>query len=284
MTPDEARRTIASYLTGQRVRGEDLERAWAIARSDADHLRHLTREFGMEEHWISDCDVFRSSIAEFSEMSRREREREAPELLQHAEVCEACRRAYWDFRPLWISEATHAVAAKGRTIIRELAERIRLAVDAAGRLLELGPGPQSVREPLVAATVGTALTGSVLEAGAGLPPELERKEWVLPDEETKWTIRLAVSGLPSGDARVTLRLEGEAGIFKSAQVRIEVRAAEGDSLLLAGRLSDFETEPILLPRGSWILRLLATTAEGSRVWEIPLDITEGAGANGETDE
>ena len=269
MTPAEAKKTIACYLAGQRVSRAVLENAWSVLHSAAEQLRPLGEELGLEGEWGSECDVFLSHLAEFSELSKTEREQRMPESVAHVEDCASCRRAYWNVRPLWISEAASALQQKAGAIRRRLAEPIRLAIDQTARLLEQGIGPLSTAE-IAGATAG-ALLGAAPEGRFAEP--MERKEWMLKDEQEGCVIHLIVCGLPSGQAGVNCALEAASpAAAQPEQARIELRDAEHDSLHLAGRLSDFQAEPILLPQGSWILRVQSSSREGARTWDLPLEL------------
>src|SRR5262245_55741098 len=96
----EAKKVLAAYLAGQRVTGEDLRRALAALGGDQTSLGALAEELtgGREP---DECAMFRDRMAEFSEMSRAEREREAPEMAAHLKSCPSCRRDYWEIAPLW---------------------------------------------------------------------------------------------------------------------------------------------------------------------------------------
>jgi hypothetical protein len=255
----EARKIITLYLTGNDVAHEPLARACEVARSDEQYAKSLIEELGLHEDWTSECDVFRSHVAEFSEMSREERAQEMPTLVTHVEACLVCRRTYWHVTSLW--EAAVAIKGQIKTTCKRLAEHIRLTVDKAGRLEERGCGPLPLTHAFFAAVL------------AAPTEEAEREEWILPDEDGQYAIHLVVCGLPSGTVTVSYTLQGEhEAIPQARHIRLEVCKAGSDMPMASGPLSTFQTQPIQLRQGSWVLRLQAPSPSGNRTWEIPLDI------------
>ena len=254
MTVHEARQAIASYLLGQPVARIVLKEACVVLNSDPAQMNLITGDLGLEPDWTSACDAFRLRLAELSDRETM------PEALAHLETCVACRRAYWDVRPLWVSMAARA--------LRRLAEPLRLAIDQATRLVEQGIGPLSIGTP--------APVAGLLGADTGAPPE--RREWLFADEQAGCTLRVSVAGLPGGKVGVTCAIEGEAATTPPVEdTRVEVRDAERDALHLAGRLVDFRAQPILLPPGSWILRVRWVRPQGECGWEVPLELSEAPG-------
>ena len=266
MSPADARRIIAAYLAGRPVSGEQLSAASETLRSDSGHMRFLDEELGGGE-WVSGCDLFLSRAAEFCELTAVEREHRMPELSRHVERCPACREVFWNIRPLWTWRAADDIRARASSLRRVLGEQIRIAADAAGRLFELGLGPGAVGPRLVASTA--ALPGA---------DALSAKQWVLRDDEGGFVIRLSVTArMEDHAAAVVCSFDSGTRGIPPPPVRLEVRDQKTDALFLGGRLADFETEPMLLSEGSWILRLRVADDAGERIWEVPLTIEFGGG-------
>lgn len=261
MSPAEAKNIIAAYLAGRPVSDEQLSEASEMLRSDSDYGRYLNEEIAGGE-WVSGCDLFLSRAAEFCELAPAERLRRMPELSGHVEQCPACREVFWRIRPLWTSRATGEIKARASSLRRVLAEQIRIAASTAGRLIEQGLGPLAIEPRLVAATA----------APLGLDA-MPAKQWELPDDESGCVIRLLVAARAE-DAAAAIVCSIDCGIQTGPPppVRLEVREQATDALFLGGRLADFETEPIVLPAGSWTLRLRMTDDSGERIWEVPLSI------------
>lgn len=268
----KAKSIVASYLTGHRVQQDILLKAFEVARMDEEYLQYLSVELGTTPAGGSNCVIFLSRVAEFSEMSEGERQRETPELLSHVKACPSCRRAYWRVRPVWVLETAGAVKDKLRTITKVLIEPIRIAVDRAGRLLEVEGGT-------AAYDLDRAAVGSLM-GGHGEPSpennetdEQDRRRWVLSDEDANCHIRLLLCVLPSGETKMSCVVEAAPPVLMEAdRVRVEVRSAEDRALFLAGRLADFRTEPILLPEGSWSVELECPIGGQAYTYKIPVNI------------
>jgi hypothetical protein len=268
MDNSTAKKIIASYLSGYRdVSREELRQACEAVRSDRQYLDYLKDELGLSEDWTSECDVFIENAAEFCEMTGEERKREMPDMLAHLDRCPSCLRAYWDIEPLWISRA----ATAARAITRELGHRIRLVIDSAGRLRQQGLGPPALEyRPIAAALSGPPS----YEAAPDLPTAraTARKEWSLKDDEAVCNLRIVLDGAATGGAALTCSIEYEAPAPRPDEARIEIREASTSRLYLAGKLSDFESEPILLPTGSWQIIIQSSSHAETRSWRIPLEI------------
>ncbi|HWP43707.1 MAG TPA: hypothetical protein VNO14_10760 [Blastocatellia bacterium] len=263
MDSPEARRIIASYLSGyQTVTREELFEACEAIKSDDVYMKYLREELGLGDDWVILCDVFEERVGEFSDMSPGERSDEMPELVDHLDSCGSCRRLYWRVSPLW----KEAPPARDRSFIRELGEHIRLLVDKAGRLRELGLGPPALRF----APVATRL--SEPEDPSQLPFAAKRKEWSLHDEAADCHLKLIVEGQQDGATLSCSIQPGQTSKVSAEQTRIEVRDAASGSLLIAGRLSDIAADPINLPFGSWLIHLLSRGREDSFAWRVPLEI------------
>jgi hypothetical protein len=277
MTPWEAKRMMASYLTGRRVSREDLEQARALIGEEGPTRRFLAEELGTHEEWVSECDVFLSRLAEFSELAAEERERRMPRLAAHLEACPACRQAYWDVKPLWITRVAREAAGGVQEMCRGLAERIRLGVDQVGRLLEEGLCPPSlVLEPLAAGAPGRVAAA--------------HRVWELRDEDSGAAIHLEIAGGAGGGIAVNCALESleplRPGMIRTrgavAPPRLEVLRQPGGELLLSGSLTDFQTEPFVLPPGEWVIRVSGGAGTEGCLWEIPLSVEAKPSAGEET--
>ncbi len=125
-----ARRLVAAYLAGATMAEGELRAAWGDARDDADFAAHLRDELGLD---LDDtpCASFRDGAAAFAELPPAARDREVPDLAEHARDCPTCRRLLWQLRPLWDVDGV-------------LAEPIRVAVGAGVRDRGLGPPAEAV--------------------------------------------------------------------------------------------------------------------------------------------
>jgi hypothetical protein len=260
----DALAVLARYLAGERVPGADLERAWAALKRDPARAAHVERTLGVHG-WDNVCDTFLSNLAEFASLTQAEREREMPELLRHAESCASCRRAYWRIKPLWVVEASQAVA-QGVHLV--LAEAIRVATDAAGRLVEVGLGPPALAVRRVAATAGAPTQ----ERLAGAEP----LEWPLADEDMGVKLKPTLIPREDGGAEMTLRLEADAA-REAGSLRVDVRTVEGRRIL-AGRLAAIESEPLVLESGSYVVHVEAS--ELRRSWTLRIELLRRAPERG----
>ncbi len=266
MDTTEAKRIIASYLTGhQRVTREELNQACESIKSDEVYLLYLRQELGLGDDWVILCDAFAERAAEFCEMSDEERRDEMPDLLEHLGTCGSCRGLYWEISPLWREQA----AATARSFTRELSERIRLLIDKAGRMREQGLGPPPIYLPQVVPTLSPSEEGLPELAGAE-----KRKEWSLIDEAADCELKITIEGQAGRGAKVSCWIQpGPSQRISAERTSIEVCDAATGSLLLAGKLSDIEVEPIYLAPGSWLIHLLTEGREGSFDWRIPLELS-----------
>jgi len=272
MQIEDARRLIASYLTGRPVSGEALAAACEMAKTDAEYIQYLKEELGLRSDWVSECDVFLSNLAEFGEMSSEERDTEMPGLMSHLAHCQSCRRAYWEVVPLW-KPAT--APGGGGPSVKRLAEGLVVVADTFGRVRQSGWGPSPEEVVVAAAAAG----GEPAAAGLGGPQVgphgMGPRRWVFRDEEGGCTIHLEVCGRESGGMAIGCRLEAaEASPATSARLRLEVRQVDNNVLFVAGPLANFLAAPLFLPWGEWLIRLLAAGAADTHVWEIPLSLEQ----------
>lgn len=263
MNSAEAKKVLAAYLAGQRVGEEELRHAMAALAGDQTTARALAEELAGDSPF-RDCEMFREQMAEFSGMSRAEREREMPEMAARLESCASCRHDYWEIAPLWRDIERTASAA-----IKQLTEGIRLALSRAGSLLDAGSGPpardfQPVFGTLSASPEETPATDSS-------DANVIRKKWTLRDDEALCKIRLVLDGLPSGQAELSCLLEADpASDVEVAKARIEIRNAESRRRIAAGPLADFQR--ITLEPGPCVIKLQVEGRGKSHTWEIPLAI------------
>jgi hypothetical protein len=267
MNLEEAKSLIARYLTGQPVAVERLRVACEAVRPDWDYLQHLRQELGLHDDWSSDCDSFLANVAELSELSRSQREREMPELVTHLAACDTCRRAYWSINPAWVARSADALKENAGQLRKELAEQICLAFDELGNLIEQGFGPPASSPELVFGTMSGG--GEFFPSEAG---EQERKkQWSLADEESGWVVQFETEACSETEVsfRCSIRRKFDE-LLDASGVRIEVWDAQNKALHLAGALGDFAQEPLVLTGGSWLLRLQTSDKDGELSWEIPL--------------
>lgn len=258
MNLHEAKAVIASYLVGRRVPRADLEEACRELRGDGDYLRALWWRVGLLPDRVDRCDATRSRVAEFSELTHGEREREMPEMVEHLAGCISCRRSYWAVQPAWVSTAIAGLREGVKDVGRRLTEGIRLVLDGTSRLVEALSGPT----PVVPHFVDGTLAGQ---------EEEDRQEWVLQDSETGFAVRLVIGVLDSGEACLTCAVEGE-GAPPPGEIRIELCRSEGGALHHASRLSDVQSEPLIVTPGTW--RVFLHLAQGAKTpfYEIPIEI------------
>jgi hypothetical protein len=270
MIPAEAKKIIAAYLTGQPVAEQTLAQACTAISADAEYSRYLATELGLFPHLPRECEMFRASLADFSELSAEARARLLPESLAHVATCQACRAAYWQMIEVWQTVPPTDVRPDGTASNKRLAEGISLLLDSAGFITQQGVGPPpSAQQPYA-----TTLSAPPQTAQVACPAEPERKEWVLTAEDENWSIRLVVAGLPGG-VNVSCAVEAEPpSELDAAGVRVEVFAATGNSLYFSGRLAAYQLEPIFLPQGSWRIVLTYENHAGTHRREVPLEIIE----------
>ncbi len=273
MNSAEAQKVLTAYLAGQRVSEEELRRALAALDGDQTSGRALAETLAGDQP-LDDCEMFFEQLAEFSELSRAAREREAPEMSAHLESCPSCRQDYWAVAPLWrdLEPAAHAAS-------KQLTEGIRLALNHAGRLLDAGLGPPARDFQPVFGTLRTRGSKPAETSTTDSPAaEVIRKEWTLRDEEALCEIRFVVDGSSSEQAALTCWLEADqSSAVEVASAQIEIREARSGRRIVAGPLANFRRRPIPLEPGSCIIRLRAAGQGKDYTWEIPLAIDAPAG-------
>jgi hypothetical protein len=263
MTPGEAKTIIAAYLTGQSVGHLELQAACDVAGKESEYASFLAEEFGLNQNWVSDCALFLAQAAEFCALTNEQRASERPEVMMHVEDCPSCREVFWTIAPLWTNYTTADRDSGITTLVRRLAEQIRLIVAATGQLRESGFGP-----PANAGKPVAALAGSALELTAD---STTRKEWTLTDDEAGCILRLSVAAGTPGRSGLSCMIECDDPIIIE-QARIEVHETTSRTLQLAGRLVDFQAAPFYLEPGSWTITVRSPAPEGPQSWEIPLRI------------
>jgi hypothetical protein len=263
MNSAEAKKVLAAYLAGQRVGEEELRRAMAALSGDQTSMRALAEELTGDSP-PRDCEMFREQLAEFSEMSPAEREREMPEMAAHLESCASCRRDYWEVAPLWRDLERTAHAA-----VKQLKEGIRLALSRAGSLLDAGSGlPARDFQPVFGTLSGSPEETPATDSGDA---NVIRKKWTLRDEEALCEIRLVLDGLPSGQAELSCLLEADpSSDIEVAKAQIEIRDAESRRRIAVGPLANFQR--LTLEPGSCVIKLRVEGSGKSHTWEIPLAI------------
>jgi hypothetical protein len=263
MNTAEARRTIAAYLTGARIARDAVEEACGtLNRSDPDYVRCVRREFGLSGGDASGCVRFRARLAEFRQLDAEQARAEMPELVAHRAVCAACWDAYWSLRPSWVAAAPPAV----RQQVLEDALCVQIAARGV-RALGRGVPPTPVASVAAAADECKAPGGA-----AGDSPVRQWQQWDLSDPSAKTTVRVAVHHAPGN--RVSVRVElrgGTAAEGPPVKASIEIWDMRRNQSFGGGPLSSF-AKGLVLPPGSWLLRVQLDAVEGERGWSIPLDI------------
>jgi hypothetical protein len=253
---DDAKKIMASYLTGDTVTNDDLVDACeTLNRGDRGYIEFLEEEFGLPDATPDLCEVFADRVAEFGEMSEAERRAELPELAAHVEACAECQSMY---REIYLSAFAAGVNWAGGQL-RRLAEPIRLLVGWAGELSPFGLGPLEMAP------------GRSVARGMALGPAAPvRKVWELHlDEKTGLVLRVQIGSLKRSDVEVSFALSGPASNEEAAGMRVASYRLEGDKQVgyTSGPLSEFQAKGLILGRGSWLLRLTSASGIG---WEIPL--------------
>jgi hypothetical protein len=236
---DDAKKIMASYLTGDTVTNDDLVDACeTLNRGDRGYIEFLEEEFGLPDATPDLCEVFADRVAEFGEMSEAERRAELPELAAHVEACAECQSMY---REIYLSAFAAGVNWAGGQL-RRLAEPIRLLVGWAGELSPFGLGPLEMAP------------GRSVARGMALGPAAPVRK---------------VCSLKRSDVEVSFALSGPASNEEAAGMRVASYRLEGDKQVgyTSGPLSEFQAKGLILGRGSWLLRLTSASGIG---WEIPL--------------
>jgi hypothetical protein len=254
MTPADARRIVADYLVGRRVSRQDLEQACAELNSDAVSRAPLVRELGPHDPG-SGCERFRANLAAFSELPESEQRTRMPAAAAHATACAACRAAYWEVRPHFMT----TLATATRQAVRRLANHIEIAVERVEGLVEGGLGPVAVPS--------SAAPGLATLADPDDHRTTERS-WQLRDEETGTSVELAVRLADDGTLAIGCRVDGPATGVRAA--RIELRNP-ANRTSYSGELSDLAHDTLHLDPGTpgtWVIRVLTP----EHVWELPVDV------------
>jgi hypothetical protein len=290
MNADEAADAIAKYLAGGPADRQQLAKACEAVNADEECRQFFCDEFGLAGPPETTCEKFDAHVAELAEMTSAQREREMAELVRHAEQCARCRQTYWDVREPWISQAVAVATARGRQVVRTLAEGIRLAIGRAGEIIECGLSPPSVLCPVVAGMNRGRLMG---EAAAGPPgPESEERAWTLEDEvpaeggegsetrQVKITVRVRIAA--KGKALLSCLVEGLpegelAGMHLVVSGRKLPRTKDGKGVPyhFQARLADYLDKAVEVPAGEHVIRIQWEGSRLSRAWEIPLSLGPG---------
>jgi len=266
----EARKIIAAYLVGDPVPDADLELALQLTAADKPFAQHVRQEHGDHGDWVTDCDVFQSRLDEFAEAGPEEQARRFPSLLKHYRGCRACYDAYWQVMPIWTEDGSDSEMSQGQGRERSLSGSIVLSISPGGAVIHDGIGvPPQVRAELYRAAGP--------DSAESPPRDVDRRQWVLDDADAGIVIRLQVSGTPSGEGTVEITVTAEPDSpVKPARMQLRVSDRISGAVHLAASLSTFQREPLVLPPGSWTLRLESETAKGVYSWEVSLILEQRA--------
>jgi hypothetical protein len=281
MNVHEARRCLATYLVGGRVSPDDYLAACSTVRTeDPVYWHDLCRELGLHEDWASECAAFLENMAEFAEMSPEQRRREGAGALGHLEICRECRKALWEVAPVWLS----LYPASGSSAVRRLGEPLVLRIQPSGRLADGGIGlPAEEEITPVAAAAGwepevpdAARVEALVSDDIPQAEPAETKRWAISDPEAQCVVSLAIRARGPDEAALWLDVE------PAGECRLELADAQLAAIpsgrkypAQSGPLRDFRADAIILPRGSWIVRVSVPGPEGGRVWEVPLELEVG---------
>jgi hypothetical protein len=246
----EAKKVVASYLTGGRIGRQELEDACdTLNRGEPRYVGFLREEMGLPLPITSLCDVVIDRAAEYGLMSPDARRTELPELGEHMATCAECKAFY---REVYLSAFAAGMRRVGQGL-RRLAEPIRLLMPESGGLRPVGLGPEDLAPaPAVGSLMGP-------RAVAGESTDREQRTWSIPlDEDSGLAIELRMRS--RGDkVELNLALQG-----RSAETAADMTFECGG---VHGRVRDFQVTTIKLSPGVSTLRLKV----GDEVrWEIPL--------------
>jgi hypothetical protein len=250
MDPSQAKLKLAAYLAGEALPPQEVQSCWEAIQADNDHVLYLLEELGLAQP--ASCDTFAERAPEFSEMTTEQRQREAPELAAHAESCPRCRALLWELKSFWARAGSAAT----------LAEPLTLALFPTGELAQRGLGPPG-RVP-----EARARAADVPRPGSPTP-EGVRREWLLEDPESRCTLRLVVRGLKR-EVALGLSLESPTPAPWTQQADLKVYDTTRNRLYLAGTLAEYQSEPLLIPPGTWKVLVEARPPQGRLTWEVPL--------------
>lgn len=254
MDIQESRSVITSFLVGRRIERSVLQQAIEAMKADRDYAAHLCHVLGRQACWVTECDAFRSCLAEFAEMPPEQRQHDMPQSVAHLVECDECRRAYWQVVGFWRS------AMADRQPVRRSQAPIIVRIGPEGQVQSDRSGlPPTPREAIAQA--------AAYQAEAGSP-----ESWELEDDQSDLVVHLAVHSDRAGRAVLRCRIEqADGSVADPQQIRAELRDLRTGTIGFAGPLKSFERSGMVLEPGMAQLRLTALTQPGAPTWEIDLE-------------
>jgi hypothetical protein len=276
MNREDARETVAAYLSGQRlVDSKALAEALGSLAGEQRYREAFIAEVGLSAEYQSDCRVFYSRAAEICECPSGQVVERFPALMQHLENCEKCKRVYWGIKPLWIESVTLAAGRKAEQLVHRFAVSIRLLADASGLAQIPGLAPMGLSVGQVAATANRPIKKERAENQAAVGPG-GGLEWPVSDAEWGLDLVLAVTAPRESQHGYLLecRPSGEDAAKMAMGLRVTLRSAESNNLLFSGPLKLFQECPVALDPGAYLVQIDSSEA-ASKSWVIPVEIEAG---------
>lgn len=259
--------TIAAYLVGAPVERSALDAACAQLRDTPTAVAAMRRLFAPPTPADTDCAAFDANLPELVDMSPSERETSRSRLMAHARQCRVCRTRYRTLAFRWLP--VHLVPRLRDALtasVRTLGTAIRVTIDAGRRGLAL-----DAETELLYATEG-AFAGALLGTpDAGSAPAAR---FDIADTEGGIAFHIRCLPEPAGtDILTEIVVTDAAGDrVDPARVTLNLRSASDLTLHTACTLDYFESGPLVLQPGAWLLEFaLAGGAPGQR-WCIPLNL------------
>ena len=255
----EGKSVINSFLMGQHVEQILLSQAIEAVCADPEYTAYLQNVFGNHSCWVTECDIFRSRLAEFAEFSPAQREQYMPQSAKHFAACDECRQAYWQVVGAWDSN----VVDQNRTV-RRLRAPIAFRVGSEGQILLDRSGPPPLRHDVVAAAAyGAEVT--------------QPKLWELDDVEGDLVVHLAIQRHQTGGVEVRCRIEQTSGLIVDPRhVRAEVCDIQTGVVRLAGPLTNFVRNGLVVEPGASRLCLTMSSGTVTSTWEMDLEYSSDA--------
>jgi len=265
---EQAKKDVATYLKGDHVAEERLMNACRVLnQQNSDAVRRLRESMLADSQRAVVCMRFLANLAEFCEMSSRERLQEMPELVLHVFDCDDCRQAVWAIKrgQIWskISSTTTPIVSLAQTTIKDLTTCVRFTLDKVNGMLTWDQECELLfgnARPAMAMTMGKApgMDNASDESCVRTEPEpVLRKEWCITDDETGFAFRFCTRPKPGSDVTIL-----ELGLLKASgepvphsQVGVEVTNDETSELHASCPLDLLDDAPLELGLGRWSVEL-----------------------------
>ena len=270
---EEAKKTIARYLIGERVTQDALKRACDLLnKEDPEAVHRLRMEMGLEIGESFECEVFRENAAEFCEMRKEERLHEMPDVVAHLESCGRCRRV---FEEIGRERVWDVIKRTAKSVVKELVGAITLIVDGAANLWErqVNPAISLELEPVALAAHALGEPTELMEEPLLAGPRLLRK-WRILDEDTGFCLDFTARG-KVGLNVVVLECEvtdAEQRVFPAERAWVELVETTTKAVHASDWLSRFAESPLELVAGSWMLKVRCERQGRAIEWNVPFGV------------